>query len=81
MSSFRKVRNDYLVKGNLESLSFVQTFSFFFFFFRAALVACGGSQAMGRIRAASGSLHHSHTKARSEPHLRRIPQLVAMLDP
>ena len=37
------------------------TFVFFFLFFRAALVAYGGSQARGRIRAATASLHHSNT--------------------
>ena len=33
----------------------------FFFFFRAAPAAYGGSQARGWIRAATASLHHSHS--------------------
>ena len=33
----------------------------FFSLFRAALMACGSSQARGQIRAAAASLHHSHT--------------------
>ena len=56
---------------------------FFFFFcpFRAILVAYGGSQARGLKRAAGASLHQSHSNARSDPHLRPIPQLMAMPDP
>ena len=40
-----------------------QLFPFFFLFllFRAALVAYGGSQARGWIKAAAASLHHSHS--------------------
>ena len=56
-------------------------FCFVFLLFRAAHVAYGGSQAMGLIRAVAASLHHSHSKARSEPHLPLTPQLMAMLDP
>ena len=37
--------------------------------FRAAPAADGGSQARGRIRAIAASLHHSHSNARSKPHL------------
>ena len=54
---------------------------FFFFFFRAIPVAYGGSQARGRIRAATTSLHHSHSNARSEPHLQPALQLKAIPDP
>ena len=35
--------------------------------FRAALAACGGSQARGRIRAIAAGLRHSHSNAGSEP--------------
>ena len=47
----------------------------------AAPVAYGSSQAMGQIRAASASLHHIRSDARSEPHLRPMLQLMAVLDP
>ena len=40
-----------------------------FFFVRAMAVAYGTSQARHQIRAAATSLHHSHSNARSEPHL------------
>ena len=52
-----------------------------FAFSRAAPVACGGSQARGRIGAVATSLHHSHSDARSEPRLRPTPQLTATPDP
>ena len=58
----------------------VHFFLFFFFFFRASSTAYGGSQAMGRIGATAAGLHHSHCKARSEPHLQPTPQLTAMPD-
>ena len=63
-----------------KELEFVPI-SFFFVFFRAALVAYGGSQARGSIRAVAASLHHSHSNARSELHLRPTPQLRAMPNP
>ena len=43
--------------------------SFFFLLFRAEPVAYGGSQARGLIGATAASLCHSHSNARSEPHL------------
>ena len=49
--------------------------SFFVFFFRATPTAYGSSQARGRIGAAVTSLHHSHSSARSEPHLQPTPSL------
>ena len=49
--------------------------------FRAASVAYGGSQAWGQIRTVAAGLHHSHSNARSEPHLRPTPQLKAMPNP
>ena len=55
------------VLKDLHFLPFCPTFvflmsyftSFFFLLFRAALAACGSSQARGRIRAAAASLRHS----------------------
>ena len=52
-----------------------------YFIFRATPMACGNSQAKGRIRATAAGLHHSHGNTESEPHLRTTPQLMAMLDP
>ena len=57
-------------------------FSFFFFcLLRAAPAAYGGSQARGRIGAVATGLRQSHSNVASEPRLRPIPQLTAMLDP
>ena len=59
-------------KVNRNVLCVIIFFFFFFFFFlsfRAAPVACGGSQARGRIGATAASLQHSHSNVRSEPHL------------
>ena len=58
-------------------LRVVFVFWFLFCLFRAALAACGGSQARGRLRAVSTG--HSH--ARSEPHLGPTTQLTAAPDP
>ena len=52
-----------------------------FCLFRAAPTAYGGSQDRGPIGAVAAGLHHSHSNAISEPHLRPTPQLKAMLDP
>ena len=41
--------------------------SFFFFLFCLLRAAHGSSQARGRIRAITASLHHSLSSARSEP--------------
>ena len=46
-------------------------FAFFFFLFRTTLLAYGGSQARGRIRATAASLHHSHSNVRSPTHWAR----------
>ena len=46
---------------------------FFVFFFRAAPTAYGGSQARGLVLAIAAGLHHSHSNARSKPHLRPTP--------
>ena len=41
----------------------------FLLFFRAAPATHGGSQARGLIGAIAADIHHSHSHARSEPHL------------
>ena len=68
-----------------KKVIFEQRFVFFVLFcfclFRAVPEAYGGSQARGLIRAVAVGLHHSHSKARSEPHLRPTPQLMATPDP
>ena len=48
--------------------------------FRAAPVAYGGSLATDGIGATATGLHHSHSNARSEPHLRPTPQVTATPD-
>ena len=55
----------------LNAFLFVSVFGFFFSFllFRAASMAYGSSQARDQIKAAAASLRHSHSNARSEPHL------------
>ena len=40
-----------------------------FCLFRATPAACGDFQARGLLGATATSLHHSHSNARSEPHL------------
>ena len=42
--------------------------------FQAALVAYESSQARGQIRAITAGLHHNHSKAGSDLHLRPTPQ-------
>ena len=44
-------------------------------------MAHGSSQARGQPGAAPASLHHSHSNARSGPHLQPTPQLAVTLDP
>ena len=53
----------------------------FFCLFRVASAAHRGSQARGLIGAAAASLCHSHSNAKSEPHLRPTPQLTATPEP
>ena len=67
--------------GFLCVCGFVFVFAFCVFLFRAALKAYGSSQARNRIRAIAACLPHSHSNARSEPHLQPPPQLVATPDP
>ena len=52
-----------------------------FFWGGGTPMAYGSSQAWGRIRATAAGLHHSHSNARSEPHLWPTPHLMATLDP
>ena len=54
---------------------------FFFLLFRAVLMAYGGSQASGLIRAVAAGLHQSHSSTGPEPHLQATPQLMATPDP
>ena len=71
----------FLLSHNRNSLEVL--FVCFFFVFclcSAAPMGFGGSQARELIRATAAGLHHSHSNARSEPHLRPVPQLMAMLD-
>ena len=57
---------------------FYQVILFYFILlFWAAPTAYGNSQVRGRIRAAAAGLHHGHSNARSEPHLRPTPPLTA----
>ena len=56
-------------------------FVFIYLLFRASSMAYGSSQARGWIGAAATGLHHSHSNAGSELHLRPTPQLPATLDP
>ena len=51
----------------------------YFLLFRATLVACGGFQARGQIRATATGLCQSHSSVGSEPSLRPTPQLTATL--
>ena len=56
-------------------------FVFVFCLFKATPAVYGGPQARGQIGTIAAGLHHSHSKARSEPRLRPIPQLTGMPDP
>ena len=64
----------------IEWLETTINIDFFFFFFMSAPEAYEGSQArdLSLIGAVAAGLHHSH--AGSEPRLRPIPQLMAILD-
>ena len=52
-----------------------------FCLFRTQPVACGGSQARGRIGAAPAGLHHSHSNMGSKMHMQPTSQRMAGLDP
>ena len=60
----------------VHSFMYVANIYLFTLLFRAATTAYGGSQARGLIGAKVADLHHSHSSARSEPHLRPTPQLM-----
>ena len=64
----------------VNAFCIVQRNFFSFCLFRAAPVAYGCFQARGLIGAVAAGLHHNHSNARSEPHLRPTPQLMAKLD-
>ena len=84
-SGIVKVLNFCQFNGTLNLLCPVTNeckhFFFFFFLFRAAPTAHGSSQAGSQIGAAAAGLHHSHSNAGFEPHLRPTLQLKARLDP
>ena len=65
--------------------SFERSYVFYFFnffcLFRAIPAAYGDSQARRLIGATAASLCHSHSNARSKPHLWPLPQLMAVPDP
>ena len=71
------VSSVFLLSLSIMSFLFV---CLFFAFSRATPEAYGGSQARGLIGAVATDLHHSHSNAGSEPHLRPRPQLVATLN-
>ena len=80
------IHNLYYINYTLMMLflkaSLLRKLFFVFLSFLGPLpMAYGGSQARGRIRAIAASRHHSHSNARSKPHLRATPQLMAMPDP
>ena len=52
-----------------------------FSLFRATPMAYGGSQARGGIGGTAVGLGHSHSNARSKPHLQSTPQLKVTPDP
>ena len=52
---------------------------FIFWLFRATFAAYGGSQARGQNEVVAAS--HSHSHARSKPHLRPTVQFMATPDP
>jgi len=56
-------------------------FCLFVLLFRATPAGYGGSQTRGQIGAEAAGLHHSHSRAVSEPCLEPTPQLMATLDP
>ena len=71
--------------GSINSLAMTMAFCLLFFFFpclfRVAPAAYGGSRLGVKLELVAASLHHGHSNAGSEQHLRPIPQLTATLDP
>ena len=70
-----------LLTGKNGHFNNIESSFFFFGLFRAALVAYGGCQCQGQIRATPAGLCHSLSNAISEPHLQPTTQLKAMPDP
>ena len=68
LNSRKKRREEYLV------------IFLYFVFFRAAPAAYGGPQARGLIGTTAAGLRHSHSHARSKPHLWPTPELMAIPD-
>ena len=66
----------YVFLNNLKMFINLTSFSHFCLF-RAVPAVYGSSQAKSQIRASAAGLHHSHSKVRSEQHLRPTPQLMA----
>ena len=67
--------------AGLLSFFFFLFFLFFFGLFRATPTVNRSSQARGLIRAVATGLNQSHSNAKSKPHLRPTPQLMATPDP
>ena len=70
------ILNHYIVH-----LKYTQFFFCLFAISWATLMAFGGSQARGQIRAVGTGLRHSHSNSGSKPHLQPTPQVIAMPDP
>ena len=73
-----------LVYNIIKMMTALKHITFFFFFFGsfgAPPLANGGSQGGGPMGAASAGLGRCPINARSEPHPRPRPQLMAMPDP
>ena len=56
------------------------SFNNFFFLFRATPVAYGSYKARDQTGTAAVGIHHNHSNAGSELHLKPTPQVVATLD-
>ena len=81
-SDTNKIRNGlFLYSGKTEKiLDYIFLFCLFAISW-AAPTAYVGSQARGRIGAATAALRHSHSNAGSELCLQPTPQLTATMDP
>ena len=60
---------------------FIHISQFVFKIFKTTTMAYGSSQAMGRIRDAAASLHHSHSNSGTKVCLQPTPHLTVALDP
>jgi len=69
----------------LSRVSYIADFSplalCFVYLSRAAPLAYGSSQAMGRLRTVATRLQHIHSNSGSQQHLQPAPQLTAIPDP